>query len=32
MGAGIPPSLLMQDMDRHLPERLHALYRQVILY
>ena len=28
MGAGIPPSLLMQDMFRHLPERLHALYRQ----
>jgi len=28
MGAGIPPSLLMQDMYRHLPERLHALYRQ----
>ena len=27
MGAGIPPSLLMQDMYRHLPERLHALYR-----
>jgi CO2 hydration protein len=26
MGAGIPPSLLMQDMYRHLPERLHALY------
>ena len=28
MGAGIPPSLLMQDMYRHLPERLHQLYRQ----
>ena len=28
MGAGIPPSLLMQDMYRHLPERLHDLYRQ----
>jgi len=28
MGAGIPPSLLMQDMFRHLPERLHALYRR----
>jgi len=28
MSAGIPPSLLMQDMFRHLPERLHALYRQ----
>jgi CO2 hydration protein len=28
MGAGIPPSLLMQDMFRHLPERLHAWYRQ----
>ena len=27
MGAGIPPSLLMQDMYRHLPERLHQLYR-----
>jgi CO2 hydration protein len=27
MGAGIPPSLLMQDMFRHLPERLHAWYR-----
>jgi CO2 hydration protein len=27
MGAGIPPSLLMQDMYRHLPERLHDLYR-----
>jgi len=26
MGAGIPPSLLMQDMYRHLPERLHGLY------
>ncbi len=28
MGAGIPPSLLMQDMFRHLPERLHAWYRE----
>ena len=28
MGAGIPPSLLMQDMYRHLPERLHRCYRQ----
>ena len=28
MGAGIPPSLLMQDMYRHLPERLHDVYRQ----
>lgn len=28
MGAGIPPSLLMQDMYRHLPERLHRWYRQ----
>ena len=27
MGAGIPPSLLMQDMYRHLPERLHDFYR-----
>ena len=26
MGAGIPPSLLMQDMYRHLPERLHQWY------
>jgi hypothetical protein len=26
MGAGIPPSLLMQDMFRHLPERLHQWY------
>ena len=26
MGAGIPPSLLMQDMYRHLPVRLHELY------
>jgi len=26
MGAGIPPSLLMQDMGRHLPERLHQHY------
>jgi CO2 hydration protein len=28
MGAGIPPSLLMQDMLRHLPEPLHRWYRQ----
>lgn len=28
MGAGIPPSLLMQDMYRHLPERLHRWYQQ----
>ena len=28
MGAGIPPSLLMQDMYRHLPKRLHQWYRQ----
>jgi CO2 hydration protein len=28
MGAGIPPSLLMQDMYRHLPSRLHAWYHQ----
>ena len=27
MGAGIPPSLLMQDMFRHLPPALHAWYR-----
>lgn len=27
MGAGIPPSLLMQDMYRHLPERLHTWYQ-----
>ena len=27
MGAGIPPSLLMQDMYRHLPEALHQWYR-----
>jgi hypothetical protein len=26
MGAGIPPSLLMQDMYRHLPARLHQWY------
>lgn len=26
MGAGIPPSLLMQDMYRHLPPRLHHWY------
>jgi CO2 hydration protein len=29
MGAGIPPSLLMQDMYRHLPERLHDHYRHI---
>ncbi|MEB3262728.1 MAG: CO2 hydration protein [Cyanobacteriota bacterium] len=28
MGAGIPPSLLMQDMYRHLPERLHRWYHE----
>lgn len=28
MGAGIPPSLLMQDMYRHLPEALHHWYGQ----
>lgn len=28
MGAGIPPSLLMQDMYRHLPEALHQRYRR----
>ncbi|MFM2158458.1 MAG: hypothetical protein RLZZ124_932 [Cyanobacteriota bacterium] len=28
MGAGIPPSLLMQDMYRHLPEPLHQWYRE----
>ena len=28
MGAGIPPSLLMQDMYRHLPEPLHRWYQQ----
>ena len=27
MGAGIPPSLLMQDMYRHLPPELEAMYR-----
>jgi CO2 hydration protein len=27
MGSGIPPSLLMQDMYRHLPEYLHRFYR-----
>ena len=27
MGAGIPPSLLMQDMYRHLPKRLDLLYQ-----
>lgn len=26
MGSGIPPSLLMQDMYRHLPERLYQWY------
>jgi hypothetical protein len=26
MGAGIPPSLLMQDMYRHLPAKLHQWY------
>lgn len=29
MGAGIPPSLLMQDMYRHLPEPLHRWYQQI---
>jgi len=28
MGAGIPPSLLMQDMYRHLPNGLHHWYQQ----
>lgn len=28
MGAGVPPSLLMQDMYRHLPEPLHQWYRE----
>ncbi|MCP9928183.1 CO2 hydration protein [Cyanobium sp. CH-040] len=28
MGSGIPPSLLMQDMYRHLPAPLHQWYRQ----
>jgi len=28
MGAGIPPSLLMQDMYRHLPAALHSRYQQ----
>jgi hypothetical protein len=28
MGAGIPPSLLMQDMYRHLPKSLHDWYLQ----
>ena len=28
MGAGIPPSLLMQDMYRHLPRALHDWYLQ----
>ncbi|BAZ04653.1 CO2 hydration protein [Calothrix sp. NIES-3974] len=27
-GAGIPPTLLMQDMRHFLPEYLHAIYRQ----
>jgi CO2 hydration protein len=27
-GAGIPPTLLMQDMRHYLPEYLHAIYRQ----
>ncbi|ACB51606.1 protein involved in constitutive low affinity CO2 uptake [Crocosphaera subtropica ATCC 51142] len=27
-GAGIPPTLLMQDMSHHLPDYLHDLYRQ----
>ena len=27
MGAGIPPSLLMQDMYLHLPESLHRFYK-----
>jgi CO2 hydration protein len=30
MGSGIPPSLLMQDMYRHLPDRLHQWYLQGI--
>jgi hypothetical protein len=28
MGSGIPPSLLMQDMYRHLPTALHQWYQQ----
>jgi hypothetical protein len=28
MGSGIPPSLLMQDMYRHLPTPLHQWYQQ----
>jgi len=28
MGAGIPPSLLIQDMYRHLPDGLHHWYQQ----
>ena len=28
MGAGLPPSLLMQDLYRHLPEALHTWYLQ----
>ncbi|MEL4896208.1 CO2 hydration protein [Crocosphaera sp. Alani8] len=27
-GAGIPPTLLMQDMRHHLPEYLHEVYRE----
>jgi CO2 hydration protein len=27
-GAGIPPTLLMKDMGRHLPDYLHEFYRQ----
>ncbi|MBR8832355.1 MAG: hypothetical protein N5P05_002299 [Chroococcopsis gigantea SAG 12.99] len=27
-GAGIPPTLLMQDMRHHLPEYLHRIYRR----
>ena len=27
MGSGVPPSLLMQDMFRHLPKRLNELYK-----
>ncbi|MBE9008059.1 CO2 hydration protein [Fortiea sp. LEGE XX443] len=29
-GAGIPPTLLMQDMRHYLPEYLHAVYRRQI--
>jgi CO2 hydration protein len=29
-GAGIPPTLLMQDMRRHLPEYMRPLYRNTI--